>query len=510
MKKTTKFAVGILIGIGLLALGLLFLNNFLEKKIRIGIEDNLKKARVTFEKVDVKLLDRKAEVINPFAEVKGKTLSVDTIKLNDIHLWDYITSKDIIVGDLQISKPVVKIYNFKQTANDSAKSGSEPKSSKFKNKILIKSLNVTNGSFQIFEKDSAEHRLFARISTVKMEQVRIDSQTLQETIPFNYDLILLNADSLFYDMNKQQELALGDLVLDDKKLSITGLKIIPKYSKDGHQKTISVEKDRYELSIDSILLDDLSWSMQNDSLKLQNPFTEIKGADFRIYRDKMKPDDESFKPMYSEMIRKMPFLIQLDSIQISNSYLKYEENIHEDRVPGMVEFSDLNMGIKNFTNIGLDREDFPKTRVTSNSSFMKGAPLQIDWQFDISDRSDQFQISGNMGRLAAGQMNEFLKAGMNIEASGEIQDMYFNFYGNGTKARGQMKLEYKDFKVEVLRKDGKRKNKIISGLANLIVRNKAQNKKAYYKDISSKRDTTKSFWNYLWNLLKNGALKSFI
>ncbi|QYA24378.1 hypothetical protein G3I01_02260 [Gramella sp. MT6] len=508
--KNTKLAVGILIGIGLLAIGLLFLNNYLEKRIKTGIEDNLKKAKVTFDKVDVKLLDRKAEVINPFAKLENKTLKVDTIKLNDIHIWNYITKKDIVVGNLQISKPVVKFYNFQKKSEDSTNSDKAKGSSKFKNKILIKNVNIRDGSFEIFEEDSTSHRLFANLKAITMEQVRVNAQTLKETIPFNYELILLNADSLFYDMDKQHELAIGDLEIDNNRVTIADLSINPKFSKEAFQKTINKEKDRYQLSIDTILLADLNWTMQNDSLKFQNPYTELKSANFKIYRDKTLPDDNSFKPMYSEMIRKMPILIQFDSIQIADSYLKYEENIRDDREAGMVEFSDLNMSISNFTNIGIRREDFPKIQVISNASFMKGAPLHIEWQFDVSSRSDQFQISGDMGRLSAAQMNEFFKAGMNIEASGEILNMYFNFYGNENQAQGEMRLEYKDFKVEVLRKDGKRKNKIISGLANLIVRNKALNNKANYKEISYQRDTTKSFWNYLWNLLKNGALKSFL
>lgn len=510
MKKTTKIAVGVLIGIGVLAIALIIVNTLLEKKLRTGIEDNLKKAHITFDKVDVKLLDRTAEVINPFAKISGKTLRVDTIQLNDIQIWDYLLDKDIIVGELEISGPEVNFYNFKDKAKDTSSVDKKKKQAKFKNKVLVKKVNVHNGSFKIFEKDSSAHRLFAKVRAIKMEQVRINEKTLKETIPFNYELILLNADSLFYDLNEQQELSLGDFEIDNHKVTISNFRIIPKYSKSEHQKTISVEKDRYDLTIDSIFMENLNWSVQEDSLKIENPLTRIVNADFRIYRDKYPPDDTSIKPMYSEMIRKIPFLINFDSISISNSYLKYEERVHVDRVPGVVEFSNLNMQIKNFMNVGLDRKDFPKTKVISNSSFMNGAPLHVDWEFDVSDRADQFQISGDMGRLAAEQMNKFMKAGLNIEASGEILSMYFNFYGNKNKAQGEMRLEYKDFKVEVLRKDGNKKNKVISALANLIVRNKAQNNKAHYKNINFTRVKTKSFWNYVWNLLKNGALKSFL
>ena len=496
-----------LIGIGVLAIGLLILNNVLEKKIKTSIEDNLKKAHATFEKVDVKLLDRKAEVINPFIKIKGKSLKVDTILLNDLHLWDYLTKKDIIIGELRISNPVVK---FQKVRNETSDTTETKEGSEFKNKILVKKVRVTNGDFRIFDKDTSKHRLFASVNSINMENVRVNEKTLKETVPFDYELILLEADSLFYDLDEQHELALGNFELNNEKVNVTDFRIIPKYSKAGHQKTIEVEKDRYDLVIDSISLDNLNWTVQKDSLKLQNNFMDISGVDFNIYRDKLLPDDTTTKPMYSKMIRELPILLQLDSIRLRDTYIKYEENIKEDRQPGMVEFSNLNASISDLTNIGMGREDFPTTQINVTADFMKNAPLDVDWSFDISNRNDRFQISGNMGRLAAEQMNQFLKPAMNIEAKGEILNMYFNFYGNNTQASGDMKLEYKDFKVEVLRKDGRKKNKIISSLANLIVNNNSLNKKANYKDISFTRDKTKSFWNYLWNLIKNGALKSFL
>ncbi|SDS17484.1 hypothetical protein [Gramella sp. MAR_2010_147] len=508
MKRTTKIAVGTLIGIGVLALTLLLLNNYLETRIRTSIEENLKKANGSFEKVDVKLLDRSAEVTNPFFTVKGKTLKVDAIQLDDIQLWDYISQKNIIVGDLHISNPVIKVFKFQEDNVDSTSAKKESVS--FKNKVLIKNVNIAGGSLQIFEKDSSSHKLYAKIKDIKMEQVRLDAKTLKETVPFNYDLILLKSDSVFYDLDERHKLGAGDFVMDNNKVLIKDLKIIPRFSKAGHQKTTPVEKDRYELKIDSLSMNNFSWSMQNDSLKIQNPLTKISGVYYDIYRDKLQPDDTSIKPLYSEMIRKMPILIQLDSIQINRAYLRYEEKIQADRESGVVDFSNLNAQIKNITNLNLTRKNFPKTVLIATANFMQQAPLKVNMEFDISDRSDRFHITGNMGRLAADKMNNFMKPAMNIEAKGEILNMYFNFYGNHTKGSGDMRLEYKDFKIEVLRKDGSKKNKIVSALANLIVKNKAINKKANYKEISFIRDKTKSFWNYLWNLLKNGALKSFL
>ena len=507
LKRTTKFAVGTLVIIGVIGISLFFLNNYLENKIRTGIENSLERSYATYDKVDVKLLDRSAAVINPSININNKLLKVDKIQLNDIQLWDYITNKDIIIGELKIANPELRIFNSKAKEK---KSGNNKKSSEFKHKVVVKNVNVSGGSLHIFENDSVKPQLYTKIRDVKLEEVKINSKTLKETIPFNYDLILLNADSVFYDLDKQHTLAAGKFVIDNHKVTIQDLGIIPKFSKAGHQKTISVEKDRYDLKIDSIAMSNFNWSMHNDTLKIQNPVTLISGVQFLIYRDKLQPDDTSIKPLYGEMIRKMPVLLQLDSVYIRQAYIKYEEKIHEDREPGVVDFSNLNASLTNITNIDLNRNSFPKTVLNAEADFMNESPLSVTLNFDISDISNQFHIKGDMGRLAAEQMNEFMKPAMNVQASGEILSMYFNFYGNDTRASGDMRLAYKDFKIEVFKKDGREKNNFVSTLANLIVKNKAINEKANYKEVSFTRDKTKSFWNYLWNLIKNGALKSFL
>ena len=125
-------------------------NNILESKIKKGIEKNLDSANAVYEKVDVKLLDRSAEVINAAISIRGKMLEVDTIRLNDIEILEYLTDKNIIIGDLKISNPEVKIFKLPKKEKDTS---SSKKQNSFKNKIRIKSVKVSGGSLKIFEKD---------------------------------------------------------------------------------------------------------------------------------------------------------------------------------------------------------------------------------------------------------------------------------------------------------------------------------------------------------------------
>lgn len=483
---------------------LILLNNYAEHRIKKALEQKLTEVNADYEKVDVKILSRKAEISQPVLKLSGKTIKADHIELDDIHLWDYLTKKDLIIDDLNISNPVVKIYKSKKKDSTEEKSGK-----RMDNKVEFRNLNISKGTFEIFGNNSSSHKLFALIDKISFQRVRVDSGTVKNGIPFSYHLNTLQTDSIFFDLDAQHTMVAANLRMKDSNLSIRKFQIIPKYSKDGHQQTINVEKDRYDLSINSIDLLDFNWNIK-DSLSLKSRLVKIDGVDFDIYRDKLKPDDTTFKPMYSRMLRNLPIQLGLDSVTLSRTNIKYEENIHEDRETAVVEFSNMNASLANITNIGMDRENFPQTRVHVKADFMKAASLNVDINFDVRNKSDRFHISGQMGGLAAEQINQFLKPAMNVEANGEIVSMFFNFSGNNVEAVGDMRLEYKDFKVDVLRKDGKRKNKIVSALANLIVKNKAMNEKANYKDISVKRDQTKSFWNYLWSCIKSGALKAFL
>jgi hypothetical protein len=115
-----------------------------------------------------------------------------------------------------------------------------------------------------------------------------------------------------------------------------------------------------------------------------------------------------------------------------------------------------------------------------------------------------------MDRISSEGINEFLKPALNVKSEGGIRDMRFNFAGNSQNSTGEMKLIYDNFKVEVLKEDGEEKNKLLSALANLIVNNEATSAEKEQKNIKTKRTQTKSFWNYLWKNIRNGALKSFL
>ena len=369
---------------------------------------------------------------------------------------------------------------------------------------------IEHGRIKIKESDTLRKGLFVSLETMDIYDLHVTQNSVKNKIPFNYSSISLISDSLSYMLNHEHQLKIKHLSLEHGNLNIKEVKVVPLYSKAEFDSRQKVEKDMFELSIPKVSMKGFKWGFNGEKLQLQSALTSVESAVFKVYRNKLLPDDNSIKPLYSQKLRELGTKIKFDTINITNASIFYEEKSVQGKPAGKLKFTDLDATAKNISNWNLEAEDFPITSVKANAKFMGESQLNFNMEFDIRDVEDKFNFSGNLEGVSADGMNSFLKPALNIEVQGRISSMLFNFYGNDYNALGDTRLQYHDFKVEVLRKDGVRKNKFLSSVANLILKNDTSNKKIDQKNIATTRDRTKSFWNFLWLCVRNGALKSFI
>lgn len=506
MKKPVKI-VSIVLIVLVSLLGIVFLFNFfLEKELKENLGRQLKESAVEFEEISVSVLESSVRVSQPKWKTGKYSIQTDGILIKELSYYDYFFNKKIVVGGIDISNPEVifnKTESVKETSNKN-------KNLHFEKDIVVKTFNIYGGYLKIIENDSVPNKFYFSIKELKFLDILVNSRTLLGTLPFEYDRGMIKSDSIFYQFNEEHSAILKNLELKDGDLSVKGIRIIPEYSKNEFDRRITVEKDRFEIKINSVKINDLEWQFVNDSLKLSSPVSIITGADVKIYRNKSLPDDTSIKPLYSQMIRELGAKIKFDSIFIDSSQVVYEEKVIDSGSSGKIGFYNLQAELANITNIGMGSKDFPKTKIHAETRFMNEAQLTLNWEFDIQNLEDDFKVSGKLASISADAMNSFLKPTINVEVEGDIESLFFNFQGNQHIANGDMRLKYNNFKVEVQKKDGTGKNKLLSGLANLFIKKEDNSKNMEKKGVEAVRESTKSFWNFLWLFIRNGALKSFL
>lgn len=494
--------------IGLLAIfGIaMVLNYYLQAEIKSAIENQLSDSQIKYEAVNVSILDRSSSVLKPKLQLGNVLMEADILEVKNLSYTDYFLNGKIVIGAIEINDPNVAIYK-KDTLVEIRDKKEKPNLGK---DVIIKNIHIKGGTLRVFENDSVQNKIYVSLNEFDLYDVQISDKTLKAFLPFEYERMEISGDSLFYAMNEEHHLTIKNLEIKDGDITLKDISIIPNFSKAEFDRRISIEKDRFELEVEKVEISGLNWDFEQDSIELKSPVIQINRADLKVYRNKLLPDDLSIKPLYSRMIREIGLKIKFDSILLKNSRIVYEEKTDASRPPGELNFSEINASIKNITNIGMSSLDFPESEINISALLMGKSPLSLNWKFDVRDLQDEFTISGEMEGISAAAMNSFLRPTMNIEVAGRIQSLFYNFRGDNNKATGDMRMQYSDFKVEVLKKDGSKRNSFLSDLANIIIRNNDNSNKLERKDIQAERDKTKSFWNYLWLFIRNGSLKSFL
>ncbi len=497
MSKQIKIFIGIGLTIMVLVGLYLFANHYAKSKIEGLLEENFSK--VSYEDISVNVLSGSATISGLHLESIKATIKASRFQLKDLSYYKYFFNEKLVIDELNFQDLVI----VHQKKDSVAGENSASQKGSFQKNVLIQNLNISGGSYKLIEQDSSS-KLFISLQEVGIKKLTRKSKAQQSKVPFEYEEADIKTDSVYYDMNPEHYITIKDLRYLNRDLIMNNLHIVPRYDRNEFDQKISVEKDRIELWVNKSKAKNFEWNFINDTIQLSTPYFSIENADLKIYRNKLLPDDNRPRPLYSKMLREMGAKVQIDSVNVKGSSITYEEKTSRVRPAGKLVLKDLTADIKNITNVELDRKDFPETTIMANASLAGKAPLTLNWSFTVPGKEDKFHVSGNFGTLNAETINSFLVPVLNVKAEGHINSLYFNFYGNSYSLSGDLKMSYDNFKIKVLEKDENDKNWLKSTIANFLIKNDVVNDEVEQVQVEVERDVTKSFWNFLWSAIRTG------
>lgn len=496
-----KYIKAILVILGVLLVLVIGANYYAKLQLKKALSEVSAKNDFSYETLDVNVLLGKVSIDNVNFKSKSFELESPSIKVKGFGYWSYITSKDISVSTLQIDAPKLKV--IKGAEKDTVTS---TKNQSFKGDISIGNIKTSNGYLDVIN-EGDEKNISIKLSNINLKSFKTSQEILKNGLPFNYESLSGSLDSVYVKMNFYQDLKVQSIKIEDNNFNVNNLSITPKYERAEFQNVIPYEKDLITLNVPELKLNNLKIDTLNDELSLKTPSIVVVNADCNIYRDKTHTDDVRIKPMYSEMLRNLNFGLDINALQIQSSKLVYEERAEGTKKIGKVLLENLNATIKDINNTS--KNDGGKlTTANISTNFMGTSQLNVNWQFDINNLNDTFNIKGEAKQVSADAMNMFFVPAVNVKAIGTLNELYFNYSGDKNDALGDMRIDYSTFKVEVLRKDGSSKNRLLSGIVNLFLDNNEKDGRVTKQDVSVTRDKTKSFWNYFWLCIRNGALQS--
>lgn len=468
----------------------------------------------SYENLDINLLSGSFTITNAYLAPKdslhtamqqGAFAQIKSIEVSNFSLWALLRRNRIDVTEVVLNNPEVILYYRKEKYNPQ-----DDFVKPFKNTIRTGNLTIRNGSFKMLD---SVHKPFIKASNIYfgLTNIKIDSTTLKKDIPVRYRNYNFKCDSLFYDTGKFYTLNASKIVTTDSTFTLENFKMTPKHSRAQFTRMQTKELDQFNLRAGKISIPNLDWGYFRDTLYVHSPVITLDRVHANIYRSKEPTDDYTRKKLYSEMLRSIKFDLDVKKLFLTNSVIEYEEQLTFSRPAAKVSFSKLDAKVSDvYSLVGRKKgEKLLPTVMDIKCLFMKTAPFRVTWSFNIPEESDAFTIMGHLQDIDTHKIDPVANPLMNLTTDGKIKEVRFTFNGNTKYGKGTFAINYDDLKVDILKKDGKKENKLMSAIGNMLVKNDTDGKmKETYVEVD--RIQHKSVFNFLWRFVEQGLKQSVL
>lgn len=504
MYRVLRSIVLIILGVAVLLLGGLIASNvILKNKIARFTKEQLpKNISATFKDVSLHILsgtltysDVSVTLQNKSNDTTHTYLLAEKVIVEDVSYWEYLINTKIHIKDVKIKSPIITYYkNRLVTSKDSTKRSVFLTLNK---PLLVDELSIENAAVTFFDKNDNDTLLYIKNSTVEVDAIFVDNTTLKNRLPVNFGAYDAKADSIFLKVSRFENLTVGQFNLKDKKAVITDIRLATKFSRVEHARLLKQELDYFDVSLKKFEINTIDFGFNDRKFFATSSLLAITELDATMYRNKLIADNPTKKSLYSKLLRELPIDLTIDSVRVTNSNITYEEKMQLNQPPGTIYFDNLEATMKNVSNT------YPKgteTTILATTRFMKAAPLKVAWSFDVNSPQDSFVFKADLGVLPADKMNVFTKPNLLIALEGETEKTYFSIYGTNAQSKIDMRIDYKNFKINLLKKNGKQKDRLLSGILNIFVKKNSATKEHVFSEGSAivTPNQTKSFFNYVW------------
>jgi hypothetical protein len=469
---------------------------------------------VFYDSLDYVLAEQNDEVPPMLFRIYIPEIHVEGVKTQRALL-----NKEITGRKLEIKNPVVDLqYTYRGKDSIRNVPTSEIYRQLLGNLDLVQmdTILITGAQFRTSNKRTGKLIIAVNNITISLLNVRIDSLAYADSsrllfaknMNIQIDKIAWTSSSGLYHYRASTIL----LNSNTGDLRINEFLFKPALNENAFVNAIPTQDDRFDFAFKNITLSGLDVSrLTNEYLDARS--LTVGSARFNIYRDLARPRDKKNRVgcYPHQILEKIPMLFNIRSLNILNAFLEYKERNNITRQSGKVQFYNVSGSLSNFTN---DRKKITENnmmRATITSSFLNKTPFKTNWIFYLLHPKGRFSLSGSVGAMDATQLNPLTEPmGPASIKKGYLNGVEFNLEGNNYNMSGDVKVLYKDLKVDLLEKDKGAtetdKKFLMSFLANIVIKNDnpKNNEEARSAKLSHARDINRSIFNLCWKTLFEG------
>ena len=384
-----------------------------------------------------------------------------------------------------------------------------------KRKISIENIAIENISFPgidlyVTEKDRQD-TLAHLLTNIEMEDLFLKKQ-LDSMVWQRGEIHVSNAALKTYKDQYGFSAKRMKVNVADRTVTIDSFRAKPVLGKVEYMRFIGKQYDYIDALLPELRISGINWfAYPRPALMVDQVTTQFY---INLYRDKRFPFREvNDKKLPSHMLQRLPFELNVDTLLVKKSYVRYEEHPEDGDAPGSVFFDDLYATIRHLHNIPRFQQN---TTMNALARFMGNGKLDAYFTFPY-DTTARYTVSGSLENMSLSLVNSMLvpAAKAKIER-GLMKKLSFDFSYTPAGSTGEVMLDYDDLKVLTLRTGANNEQKV-SQIKTLLLNtfiiktnmNEDMEEDKRTGTISFERDPLRSVFNLWWKSILSGVKSAY-
>lgn len=520
MKKSFRPVRILIIVLTAIAVLLTIGSILLPRYIRSKLELTLKHSGLIFEDLNINLFSRSLTVTGIEWQNAGDSirtyphhLTVKSVHAGGINVIALFRDKKIECQYLNISGGNLSL-NMLLLKNLVQEEVSESEINDSTYSLKVSDLSLSDIQIKIVSDSTQES-----VATVNLKAEHFEIASLDDLVdPYSYQIGSIQTEIVDFRTNTPKSLykfRVSKISIDSKakEIVIDSVSIIPKYSKYTFSRKLGRQKDRLVFHVPKVSIQGINFEKIQDSV-----FTaariNIINANLLVYKDKRLPFIRNYNvPLPVAQARKLKFGFAVDTVDIVDARIVYEEFPAKGYHPGQIVFSKLNAKLDHTSNRNLYAGYRHATLITK--SRVMGAGI-IDATFTLPyGKAQVYTAKGSIRNLTLERLNPIMEnlAFISFE-KGRLNTLDFNFSYDDIKSNGSILVNYEDLKLKSLtREKDPDDNEFKTWVLNLFIKNDKDHKVSKEKrtgKIEYERERRKAIFVVWVKSLLSGLRSSLV
>jgi hypothetical protein len=335
---------------------------------------------------------------------------------------------------------------------------------------------------------------------------------------FSDNLVAKIANFSYVTPDNLSSISMDEMEINSKDSSITVNNFIltPLVSRYDYGPARGFQSTWMQMKNESIILDKVDFLKIINKGALYAKSLKIYKPEISVFRDKRIPFPEwQRKPLPQTTLRELGFTVNIDTINLINGYINYQEHPEKAYSTGEVFFTDLNATILNLTNDSIRTLTYSKTNIEASANVFDKGKVKAAFLFDLKNMDNIHTYGIELDSMDLSEFNRILIPSASVQiASGHNNKIIMNARANETYSYGEMKFYYDELKIQLLNRETETPKGLGNALGSFFANTfiiKTNNPRNFFLrkgDIFFERDEKRAIFNYWTKTFLSGVVSS--